>query len=65
MEIIIYLLAFVASSFSFMITWSISTFFMAPRDFWTKSGFVIFSTKLGMASTAAFYVFSLILIYFN
>ena len=65
MEFEIYLLAFVASIFSFIITWFIPSFFMAPRDTWTKSGFEIFNTKLGIAGTIAFNVFFLIVILFN
>ncbi len=50
---------------AFFITWLVADFFIAPRDKWTKSGFVIWLTKLGMSITTAAYTFSIVYVFFG
>lgn len=38
----------------FIIGWKISDFFIPPRDYWTKSGAVMWGTKFSIAATGAF-----------
>jgi hypothetical protein len=57
MILIFTIIAVIVAIIAFVITWLVSEFFIPPRDHWTKSGFAIFTIKLGMAATAAFYAF--------
>lgn len=41
---------------TFGVALKVANFFIAPRDHWTKSGFAMLTTKLGMAVTASVYV---------
>jgi len=50
------ILCVIAGFITFGVTLKVANFFIAPRDHWTKSGFVMLTTKLGMAVTASVYV---------
>jgi len=45
---------------TFIITFKISNFFIAPREHWRQSRFEIIVLKLGMAAGAAFLAFTFI-----
>lgn len=60
MAIIFTIIAVMVAIIAFIITWLVSEFFIPPRDHWVKSGFVVFTIKLGMAATAAFYAFGFV-----
>lgn len=42
---------------TFIITFKISNFFIAPREHWSQSRYAIIVLKLGMAAGAAFWAF--------
>lgn len=65
MTIIYSIIAGVAALIAFIITWLVSEFFIPPRDHWSKSRYVIFTIKLGMAAMAAFYTYGFIYILFG
>jgi len=65
MILIFTIIAVIVAIIAFVITWLVSEFFIPPRDHWTKSGFVIFTIKLGMACMAAFYAFGFIYMLFG
>ena len=47
------IIGFILAVLAFVITWNVSTFFIPPRDHWSKSAYAVFVVKLGMAATAA------------
>lgn len=65
MTIIYSIIAGVAALIAFIITWLVSEFFIPPRDHWSKSRYVIFTIKLGMAAMVAFYTYGFIYILFG
>lgn len=45
---------------TFIVTFKISNFFIAPREHWRQSRYAILVLKLGMAASAAFFAFTII-----
>lgn len=45
----------IVSIIGFIIGWKVSDFFIAPRDYWTKSGAVMLTTKLGIAVMGGYF----------
>lgn len=65
MTVIYTIIAVIASIIAFIVTWLVSEFFIPPRDHWSKSGFVLFTIKLGMAVMSAFYAYGFVYILFG
>lgn len=65
MTIIYTIIAVIAALIVFILTWLVAEFFIPPRDHWSKSRYVIYTIKLGMAAMAAFYTYGFIYILFG
>jgi hypothetical protein len=59
------ILSFIIAIITFIITFKISNFFIAPRENRRLSGFAILMLKLGMAGGTAFLTFIYILVLFG
>jgi hypothetical protein len=57
-------LSILASIITFFVAFSISNFFIAPRENWRQSAFHVILLKLGIAGGAAFWAFVLVSGYF-
>ena len=57
-----FLLAFIVSILAIIITWNVSNFFLARREFYVKSRYQILIIKLGWCASIGFFSF---LITFN
>ncbi len=51
-----YFLCSILGLLTFFVVLRIANFFIPPKDHWTKSGFTMLMTKVGMAFTASVYV---------
>jgi hypothetical protein len=49
---------------TFIITFKISNFFIAPREHWRQSRWDIILLKIGMAAGAAYFAFTAVVLWF-
>jgi hypothetical protein len=53
-----------AALITFIITFKISNFFIAPREHWRQSRWDIIILKMGMAAGAAYFSFTAVVLWF-